>query len=539
MNLRPYQETMCSQLAKSLRDNKRIVGQLATGGGKTVIFSAVAERYTSNNDKAVLILVHRKELLLQTRKTLFNMYGIRAELIVAGTRYIPPAKVYIGMVESVNNRIARISNVGLVIIDESHIAVFNKMHSHYPNQFILGFTATPLSSNKRFPMKLYYKDIVCGVDIADLIKMGFLCRNVTWAPKEIVDRAHLAVKNGEFDESLMALEFRKPKFVDATVKAYEKRALGKKTAIYNVNVEHSKEVCAAFVAAGYPCKHLDGTMSDHERKAILKWLKETPNAIICSIGILTTGFDEPTIECIMVNKSTLSLTLWLQMCGRGGRIVDEAFIAKFQNEYPYLLNLKFHFDIIDMGGNALTHGDWCDVRDWKNLFHNPPKLKEDGIAPVKECPQCEGIVPASTRVCKLEFDGEVCGYEFPVKPLGVEELLNEFVVVTKNIDASAIVNANRERKEYFSFYRIGTILAHEAKNTITTDFTDEMFDFILAKYFDQCKLWAKTITKNRLNDWNELTDKPKRVIFDPWHQDKARQHLETKLKEYFPTWKSQ
>jgi hypothetical protein len=522
---------------------RRLLAQLATGGGKTVVFSAISQRYKSKSGKAVLILVHRKELLAQTRKTLYEMYNITAELIVAGTRYIPPAKVYIGMVESVNRRVERLNNIGLVIIDECHIATFNKMHSHFPEQYIIGFTATPLSSSKRFPLKLYYEDIVCGADISELIRLGFLCQNITRAPKEIVDRTQLAVKSstGDFDEEQMAVEFKKPKHVHNVVEQYKKWALGTKTIIFNVNIAHSEEVCKAFVEAGFNCRHLDGEDNMGKRANTLKWFKETKDAILCNVGILTAGFDEPTIKTAIVNKCTESMPLWLQVTGRGGRVIDADFIARYQGAYPYELEIKTFFNIIDMGGNALKHGDWCDERDWTKLFREPPEAgKGGGIAPVKNCPKCDGIVSLQKKKCELYMEnGDVCGYVWPEKEIAPEEMLNEFVVVTKNIDAPSIINANRDKKEYYVFFKIGTILAMEAKKTIQPPFTDDYAKFVLAKYYEQGKLWAKTVSKNRLDEWDQTGEKPKRVIFSEWHQDKAKEHLYNELKLQFPEWQSQ
>ena len=202
MQLRDYQAAAVEAVARKLTQHKKVVFQLATGGGKTITFSAIAKRYIEKSGKAVLILVHRKELLQQTRKTLFQFAGINSQVIIAGMKTVPDAPVYVGMVESVNRRIDRLKNIGLVIIDEAHNLSFAKMHEHFPEQMIIGFTATPLTSNKAKPLKNYYQDIVCGVDIPDLIKMGSLCQNITYAPKN-VDPKTLAIKAGEFDEKLI------------------------------------------------------------------------------------------------------------------------------------------------------------------------------------------------------------------------------------------------------------------------------------------------------------------------------------------------
>lgn len=531
MQLRPFQELLSSELAASLKDFDKVIGQAPTGAGKTVLFSTICQRYTTRQNKSVLIIVHRKELLQQTRNTLFRNYDISAELVVAGKKYIHPSPVYIGMIESLKNRIKKLKNVGLVIIDECHIGAFHKAHKYFPDTKIIGFTATPISSSKKDPLKNHYQHIVPGPQISELIKEGFLCQNITRVPKETVDRAELKVKGNDFDEHLMAAEYSKARHVNNTVEAYRKWCDGEKTIIFNVNVAHSMEVTKAFIEAGLPCKHLDGEMDASKRKGILNWFKNTSDAILCNIGILTAGFDEPTIRNVIVNKSTKSLPLWLQMTGRGSRFIDEKFIFRHQHEYKYPLTVKNHFGIIDMGGNAIDHGDWCDDRDWQDVFENPKKPGE-GIAPVKSCPECEGIVPASRRVCGCETEyGTECDYTWPMKDRAQEEAFEAFTVITKDIDPERIIRENAEKKEFYSFYRIGALLAKEARESFV-DMSDETATFILQNYFEKGKDWAREITRKR-----KIADPgSKKVIFSPWHKLRAAEFIKEQLKASFPIW---
>ena len=501
MQLRQYQEKAVNEVATKLADGKRkVVFQLATGGGKTIVFSAISQRYTEKSTKSVLILVHRKELLQQTRRTLWDAFGISAQIIIAGMKTVPTARVYVGMVESVKRRIDQVNNIGLVIIDEAHIDAFNKIHEHFPDQFIIGFTATPLSANKRFPMKTYYEDIVCGVDIPELIEGGNLCQNITFAPRDTVSRAALSIKGSEFDEGLMAAQFSAPKYVNNTVSAFEKWCVNTKTIIFNCTIDHSINVHNAFKIAGYDSKHLDSTMTATERTHILNWFKHTPHAVLNNVGILTAGFDEPTIETVIFNKATMSMPLWLQCTGRASRPTES----------------KSAFTIIDMGGNAVTHGDWCDSRDWENIFFNPPKKKEsDGVAPVKNCPQCDAIIAATCRICK------VCGFVFPAKEVELEEELSEFVVVTKGIDVRQIIEANKNKKEYYPFFKIGADLAGYAKKTVP-NLTDDILIFILDNYYTKAHEWCK--------------EKNKR--FNVWHKEKAKEHLYSELEKHFKKWEN-
>jgi superfamily II DNA or RNA helicase len=137
--------------------------------------------------------------------------------------------------------------------------------------------------------------------------------------------------------------------------AYTEKSLGKKTLIFNNGIHTSIHVYESFRQAGFNIRHLDNTTPNEERKEILHWFKKTPDAILTSVGILTTGFDEPTVETIILNRATKSLTLYFQMIGRGSRRLEN----------------KHEFTVIDLGNNALRFGLWNDPIDWQYIFKSP------------------------------------------------------------------------------------------------------------------------------------------------------------------------
>jgi len=139
------------------------------------------------------------------------------------------------------------------------------------------------------------------------------------------------------------------------LQAYEERSKGKKTLIFNNGIQTSRNVAITFENAGYDVRHLDNTNTEKERKEILTWFKETPKAVLTSVSILTTGFDEPTVDTIILNRATKSLTLYHQMIGRGSRILPE----------------KREFTVLDLGNNALRFGLWDSYIDWKEIFRSP------------------------------------------------------------------------------------------------------------------------------------------------------------------------
>ena len=145
--------------------------------------------------------------------------------------------------------------------------------------------------------------------------------------------------------------------------AYNERCNNKKTLIFNNGINTSLFVYDLFKRAGMPIAHLDNTTTKKERANILKWFKETPNAILTSVSILTTGFDEPSVEAIILNRATKSLTLYYQMIGRGSRI--------FKN--------KNNFEVVDLGNNFHRFGPWGSTNlDWHSIFKYPSHYL-DGI----------------------------------------------------------------------------------------------------------------------------------------------------------------
>ena len=477
ISLYDYQSQGVDQVAINFSQGiRRQVFQLPTGGGKTVVFSGMVQRFISSFNKNVLILVHREELLKQTRKTLYNGFNIFSEPVVAGKKH-KASKVYVGMVETAYNRIKKnphcFGKVGMLIVDECHIGNFKKIYDYFEDSLIVGFSATPISSSKKDPLRNYYDQIVTGPQIIEIIQRAKLSANETYSIKGI-NRKKLKVKRGEYDSRDMGNEFSKTKNVFNVVEAYKRIGNGQKSIVFNCNVEHSKLVNDAFIESGYPSRHLDGTSKD--RAATLQWFKETPNAILNNIGVLTAGFDEPSIINVIVNRSTKSLPLWLQMTGRGARI------------YPG----KDFFRIIDMGGNAIEHGDWRDDRNWHAIFHYPEKAGESsGVAPIKSCDGCDAIIPAQTRVCKL------CGHVHE-RIVEYDTIAPEFELLVSRINVQKQIQETNEagHKEWKTFFDV-------LQKTVTTlkyrmgdlHLTDEVKEHTFLQFEKKVKEWRKYIKK--------------------------------------------
>jgi superfamily II DNA or RNA helicase len=176
--LYPFQEKTVTQVLDELHkngNNFNLLYQLPTGGGKTVIFSAIAKEYIEKWGKKVLILTHRIELSIQTSKQL-SAIQVPNKVINSEVKTLDDQDdytCYIAMVETLNNRLNEndqfIENVGLVIVDEAHYNSFRKIFQFYEEAKILGVTATPLSSNRNLPLKDHYNKLLVGESISNLI----------------------------------------------------------------------------------------------------------------------------------------------------------------------------------------------------------------------------------------------------------------------------------------------------------------------------------------------------------------------------------
>lgn len=528
-----YQEDFIGDIGDALITHNAIIAQLTTGGGKTVCFATICKRFIELEDKKglldclyvpkdIIIFVHRRELLEQTRKTLFNWYGIISQEVSADTKHFTPyglhgkTRVYVAMVETFNNRSKKASflhymkDIGLVIIDEAHLSNFKKIFLHFPLALRIGFTGTPIAATKKDPLLNYYTEIVVGPSIKFLIEynkknpgrgvvqdLTYCLTNVN--RQELLEKCKEAGKGGEdIDADIMGSEFSKKRQIQNTIDAYIKYAFGKKMLCFNANVAHSELQTREMVKAGLNARHLDGTAGIEYREACFNWLRNTDNAILCNVGIATTGFDDPSVEGTIVNKSTLSLPLWKQMTGRSAR----------PYQYPDGTHKQHHI-VLDMGDNVIGggHGEWSDDVDWKHMFHHP-KTPKTGVAPSKICPECGCINPASARICRglvQDFLDPMalmeCGFEFPIKAAEEDTVEKDMVLVSKNINVDATIKFFENRKEWTALWDIVRQIAYYAKQELPYQYIDsEEYEEIWEAGYVKIKEWVKK-TKHRNNPW--------------------------------------
>jgi len=289
-------------------------------------------------------------------------FGVKNMVIDSKVKEVPATddhQCYVAMVETLNNRLQDgdvvFDNLGLIIVDEAHYNSFRKLFKFFEKQFILGVTATPLSSNIKLPMKDTYQELICGSSIGFLVNEGFLAKATTYTYDVGLGSLKVGI-NGDYTVKSSEMLYGNILMQNKLLYAYRERSEGQKTLIFNNGINTSKQVFVTFKEAGYEnVRHLDSKMGKPERKEVIEWFRVTDNAILTSVGILTTGFDEPSIKTIIMNRATKSPTLYYQMIGRGSRRLKD----------------KSDFQVIDLGNNAARFGLWTADVDWQKIFKAP------------------------------------------------------------------------------------------------------------------------------------------------------------------------
>jgi type I site-specific restriction endonuclease len=199
-----------------------------------------------------------------------------------------------------------------------------------------------------------YNDLIVGENIISLIQKGFLAEATTIGFNVNLTSLKIGI-NGDYTVKSSEELYVKNEMQTKLLQAYEQEAKNTKTLIFNNGINTSRHVYETFLLAGYPVRYIDNTNSKEERREILSWFKNTTDAVLTSVGILTTGFDEPSIETIIINRATRSLALYFQMIGRGSRVLGE----------------KKTFKVLDLGNNVSRFGLWTDDINWHHIFKNP------------------------------------------------------------------------------------------------------------------------------------------------------------------------
>jgi ATP-dependent helicase IRC3 len=325
--LRPYQQdALHAIVAAEARGIRRPLLVLPTGTGKTVVFAHLIKQRRGR----ALVLVHRDELVWQAVDKLQVVVPELAIGIVKATRDEVAARCLVASVQTLSReaRLARLPrDFQTVVVDEAHHAVADSYRRvlRYlgaltdEGPLILGVTATPTRGDD-VGLEAVFQEIVYQKTMLEMITSGYLCDLRAIQIQLAADFHGLHTRAGDLIEGeveALLMEADAPKHM---AQAYREHARGRKALLFTPTVRMAEAMAARLRREGLAAEALSGETPRDERQALLRCLKSGATPIVANCAVLTEGFDEPSVDAIVIARPTKSPTLYTQMIGRGTRL---------------------------------------------------------------------------------------------------------------------------------------------------------------------------------------------------------------------------
>jgi ATP-dependent helicase IRC3 len=381
LQLRDYQQKAIdatnAQLAKGV--NKQ-VHVLATGLGKTVIFSHLIDQRNKSTGKRALILAHREELLDQAQEKLGRISDLKSEIEMAEKQALW-GDVIIASVPTLgrtdSKRLTKFNpkDFDTIVVDEAHhssaktyknildyFGVLKGGQDWNKDCLLLGCTATP-SRNDNMGIDQIFDEVVFNYGILDGIRDGWLSRIRAYRVDTTTSLEGVKTRAGDFAQDQLADTVNNPERNSLIVKTYLDQFNGKQALVFAVDRDHAKALYEAFKEKGVKAGYVLGNTAKDSRKNDLEAFHLKTIHVMVNCMVLTEGYDNDTIDCIFMARPTKSGILYQQMVGRGTRtheekpyltvvdFVDNTYRHKIQSSASLLgLNSTINFqgrDIVD------------------------------------------------------------------------------------------------------------------------------------------------------------------------------------------------
>lgn len=426
ISLFPHQLTACAEVDRLRLSHRNVLAVLPTGAGKTLVKAEYARRHYQNKE-VTIIFAHRDVLLGQisdaccmmdtphtficsdkTRRNITN-----DNLKEYGDSYWDENSTVV--VASVDTFLARLKkgtipqafldSVKHWMLDESHhLTVGTKWHQcieTLTNADGLGVTATPIRGDKK-GLGAHADGLFTAMSVTttmwDLIKGGRLTPYKIYTVGKLDTSGIKKNANGDYNEKQLYLKTKEADITGDAVREYKRHLNGQPVITFCVNVEHAKEVAAAFNAAGVPSRTVSAKTPDGERQQALRDLKEGRVLNLVNVDLFGEGFDAPAVMGVIMLRRTESYSLFKQQFGRMLRMSPG---KAFGTLIDHVGNVKFFMEEYRL---TAPHDDpeWTldNTRSSKKRKDDEPPLPE-----TIECPECHtfGLVMSPAKAA--EFTG--------------------------------------------------------------------------------------------------------------------------------------
>lgn len=433
--LRDYQELSINLIKEEFKKgNRKVLLWLATGAGKTTVFSYMIKKSTENQNKN-LVLVRGRKLVTQASERLFREEVDHGILMANSWNYRPNKP---NQVASIDTIIARnlIPGADLIIIDEADTANspnYKRVIAQYPNAFIVAVTATPYVEGG---LRHIADTIVHPITMLELIKQGYLVDFKYFAPNSPnISDVKISSSTKDYITEDLANVMESGSLTGDIVNHWKELAFGLPTLCSAVNVHHSKTIVERFNDSGVPAIHVDAFSTDGERNDAIRALENGSIKVVSNVGIMGRGVDIPCLRALIGARPTTSLNLFIQQGGRGTR----PFPGKDFCIY------------LDHAGNIERHGLLTDEPEVdldgrkKETFLKKTKICKSCFCAYRGsiCPEC-GVAPPIAQEQEIsETDGKLK----ELKDIDRDPVLREYKRLVKEAKA-------KSRKPAWASYKL-------------------------------------------------------------------------------------
>jgi superfamily II DNA or RNA helicase len=322
---RDYQQSIHSAIEAGWEDATRQLVVEPTGCGKTIQFAMQALECVKRGER-VLILAHRDELISQAADKVERVTGVRAEREKAKDFASMDAQIVVGSIQTLV-KLKRLErwpkdHFALVIVDETH-RILAKSYQIVLNHFdehanVLGVTATPNRSDKR-NLGQYFQKVAAELKLVQMIKAGWLVPITFKRLPVAIDLGTVKTSRKEYGadiSSRSAADAIAP-YLDKIAESVREHAGFRRCLGFAPLVETSRKAAEACRAVGMVAEYIHG--QDEQRESKLKRFRAGEYDILWNADLLTEGYDDPGISCIVNASPTQSVSKYWQMNGRGTR----------------------------------------------------------------------------------------------------------------------------------------------------------------------------------------------------------------------------
>jgi superfamily II DNA or RNA helicase len=318
--LRPYQREALEGIFRSWEKFDRTLLVMPTAGGKTIVFAEVAERRLAFG--RVLVLAHTEELIGQARDKIRRANGLESDLEKAENRASLDAPLVVSSVQTLARpaRLERFApdHFATLIIDEVHHCIatgYRRIIDYFAGAKLLGVTATADRGDKK-SLGAVMQDIAHEVSLVELIHQKYLAPITVQTVPIKIDISKVSVRAGDFSEEELG-EALDP-VLEQVASGITEYAADRKTLVFVPLIRTAERFAQILRASGLAAEFVSGKCQDRVEK--LQRFSQGEIQVLCNAMLLSEGYDEPSIDCVVILRPTRSRPFHQQMVGRGTRI---------------------------------------------------------------------------------------------------------------------------------------------------------------------------------------------------------------------------